>query len=392
MNNPKVTIWSKSFILLCLSVLFMAISFYFLIPTLPLYISEVLKADKSTVGIVIAMFTISALIIRPFAGFFLDRIGRKIIFIISFIFMTIFFNLYLVAYSVIIMAIFRFIHGLAWGVTSTAGATIAVDILPPQKRGEGLGIYGLSMPIAMAVGPLLGFYILHVSNFNILFISGFTLSLIGLILSLYIKYPIYQKPSSPKGLNFNSLIEKKSLPIAFNVLFTSLPYGGLVSFIAIYAPEAGVHNAGLFFLIFAVGIGISRIFAGKIFDKIGPKFLFLFGITLLIIGLPILALFKNPYGFFISGALLGIGNGIIFPVSQAMINNMVDICRRGVANSTLFIAFDLGIGSGMIMTGFLADKISLSSTFLLSSVICLLGFIYALFFVFKHYERNKINL
>jgi len=99
---------------------------------------------------------------------------------------------------------------LAWGVTSTAGATIAVDILPPQKRGEGLGIYGLSMPIAMAVGPLLGFYILHVSNFNILFISGFTLSLIGLILSLYIKYPIYQKPSSPKGLNFN---------------YQSIPYG-----------------------------------------------------------------------------------------------------------------------------------------------------------------------
>ena len=233
---------------------------------------------------------------------------------------------------------------------------------------------------------------MHVSNYNILFISGFVLCLIGLILTLFIKYPHYEKPKKTRGLGFHSLIEVKSLPLSINVLFTSLPYGGLVSFVALYAAEAGVQNAGLFFLIFAGGIAISRIFAGKIFDKFGPKNLFLSGIVLLIIGLPILALFKNPYGFFISAAILGIGNGIIFPVSQAMINNMVLINRRGVANSTLFLAFDLGIGSGMILTGFLADKISLSNTFLLSSAICILGLIYALFFVFKHYEKNKINI
>lgn len=392
MNKSKTTIWSSSFILLTLSVLFMAISFYFLIPTLPLYISQVLHADNSTVGFVIAMFTISALIIRPFGGYFLDRMGRKIIFIISFLFMAIFFNLYLVASTVVLMAAFRFLHGLAWGVTSTSGATLAVDILPCEKRGEGLGIYGLSMPIAMSIGPLLGFYILHISNYDILFISGFVLCLIGLILTLFIKYPHYEKPKKPRGLGFHSLIEVKSLPLSINVLFTSLPYGGLVSFVALYASEAGVKNAGMFFLIFAGGIAISRIFAGKIFDKFGPKNLFLSGIVLLIIGLPILALVKNPYGFFVSSAILGIGNGIIFPVSQAMINNMVLINRRGVANSTLFLAFDLGIGSGMILTGFLADKISLSNTFLLSSAICVLGLIYALFFVFKHYENNKINV
>lgn len=390
--KEKISVWTKDFILLCLAVLFMAIAFYFLIPTLPLYLTDVIHVEKKYIGIIIASFTLSALFIRPFTGYVIDRWGRKWIYIVSFLFMAVFFNFYVVALTASIMFALRFMHGLAWGVTSTVGSTIAVDLLPVKNRGEGLGIYGLSMPLAMSVGPLIGFALVAKWNYNVMFIAGFALCLIGFFLASLIKYPKYLKPKEPTKFTFNNLFEKKSIPVSVNIMFITIPYGGIVSFIAIYAKEIGIMNGSLFFLILAIGIAMARLLAGRIFDKHGPKMIFIIGIILLIIGLPILAFVRNSYGFFASALLLGIGNGVIFPVTQAMVNNMVLINRRGAANSTLFTAFDVGIGGGMILTGFLGDLISLQNTFLVLAGICILGLIFALSFVFTHYDENKLSV
>lgn len=389
-SEKQTTIWSKDFILLCFAVLFMAIAFYFLIPTLPLYLTDVIHVEKKFIGIIIASFTISALFVRPFAGYVIDRYGRKWLYIIAFLFMAAFFNLYLVAYTASIMFAFRFLHGLAWGVTSTVGATIAIDLLPIQKRGEGIGIYGLAMPLAMSIGPLVGFAIVAKWDYNTMFITGFILCFTGFILASLIKHPNYIRPKSPTKFTVNNLFEKKSIPVSLNIMFVTIPYGGIVSFIAIYAKEISIGNGSLFFLMLAIGITIARLVAGKIFDKNGPKLIFLLGIILLIIGLTILAFVRNNYGFFGSALLLGIGNGVIFPVSQAMVNNMVHVNRRGAANSTLFTAFDIGIGGGMVLTGFLGDTISLQNTFLVLAGICVLGLVFAISFVFTHYETNKL--
>lgn len=304
--------------------------------------------------------------------------------------MSVLFNMYLFAITVSVMLTLRFLHGFAWGVTSTVGATIVVDILPISKRGQGLGIFGLSMPFAMALGPMIGLTIIKHFDYTVLFIIGSIFSLAGFGLLLFMKFPKYHCPPEKKKLNFRNLFEMKSVPMALNVLFVTLPYGGIISFIAVYAKEIGIQNAGIFFLVFAGGIAVSRLFSGKIFDIYGPKIIFLSGIALLIIGFPILGLVHNIFGFLFASALLGIGNGVIFPVSQAMINNMVEIHERGAANSTLFTAFDLGIGSGMVITGFLADKISLANTYLAFTGICVLGFLFAVLFIFSHYERHKL--
>ncbi|MCX6258685.1 MAG: MFS transporter [Bacteroidia bacterium] len=387
-RHNESSIWTRDFIMLALANFLMAIAFYFLISTLPVYIVRVLKTSKSEAGLILASYTIAALIIRPVAGYACDNIGRKWIYIISLFLFSLLFNTYIWATTIAIMLMLRFIHGLAWGFTSTSGSTLAVDMIPPSKRGEGIGIYGLSMTIAMAIGPVVGLAISKGDHFNNMFITGGALSLAGLVLALMIKYPAYQ-PHKVK-FHFRNLLEKKSLPISFNQLMITISYGGLLSFIAIYGKETGIANPGIFFIVYAVGIAVSRVISGKIFDKYGPKTIVSIGILLIIIGFPILALEQNYAGFLISAGIMGLGNGVVSPNFQAMINNMVESHRRGAANSTLMTAFDMGVGLGMIISGILSDRLGLSGSFLISAGINGFALCYFWLYALKHYQKHML--
>ena len=159
-----------------------------------------------------------------------------------------------------------------------------------------------------------------------------------------------------------------------------IPYGAIISFITLYGKEIGVNNAGPFFMVLAIGLGLTRMYSGKIFDRSGPKTLSVTGILLLVFGFFILATFRCYVGFHISALILGFGFGTLFPLNQAMVNNLVKPHQRGAANSTLFTAFDVGIGIGMILIGFLADKIGLANSFYICSAICLIALFHSLIF------------
>ena len=384
-------IFTRDFILLGMGYLLMAIAFYFLIPTLPFFVEHELKANKSIVGLVISCYTIAALIIRPFTGFAVDSLGRKGIYLISFILFSIFFNLYLFAYSIAIMVLLRFTHGLAWGATSTAGTTAVVDIIPPEKRGEGIGYWGLAMTIAMAIGPLLGMSILNNYSFHTLFITASISSSIGVLLTLFVRFPKYKPTAESKTFRWKNLIEKKSIPVALNLLIIMISYGGLLTFIAMYGQEIGIKNPGSFFVVYAVGIFLARVVAGKIYDRHGPKLITIIGIGLLCIGFPLLGLMQNAAGFYCASILLGLGNGIVFPSYQAMVNDMVPPDRRGAANSTLFTALDMGIGIGMILVGALAENISIANAYILSGGFCLTGLLLFITVSMRQYNKHRIE-
>lgn len=387
-EQSKNSIWTRDFIFLCLGSLLMAVAFYILIPTLPLYIVNVLKEPKSSVGITLASFTIAALIIRLFAGFALDAYGRKFIYVTSFLFFCLIFGLYPYASSIVFLFIIRFIHGFTWGITGTAGSTVAVDLIPPKKRGEGIGYYGLAMTLAMSVGPMIGLFICNDGNYTRMFIIATSIALAGFVLIALIRFPKFTRPEQRKSLKLNTLIEKSALPASLNIIMVMIPYGAVISFITLYGKEIGVNNAGPFFLVLAIGLGLTRIYSGKIFDKSGPRTLSISGILLLALGFFILATFKSHIGFHISALILGFGFGTLFPLSQAMVNNLVEPHQRGAANSTLFTAFDIGIGTGMVLIGFLADHIGLANSFYVCSAICLIALLHSLTFVLKHYHKQ----
>ena len=372
----------------------MSIAFYFLIPTLPIYLEMVLGVSRGYVGLVLAAYTISALLIRPLTGMAVDRKGRKTIYLISFLIFSLLFSVYVVATTLAIMLAIRIVHGFTWGISTTAGSTVIVDIIPPARRGEGLGVSGLSMTIAMAIGPMFGLWLSASGNYPRLFIGASLLSLAGFILLLLVKYPKYTPPDRLEGLWWKRLIEPTALPASLNYLIVMISYGGMLSFISIYAQEIGIKNPGFFFLVYAIGITFSRLFVGRLFDRYGPFWIAVVGLTFLSAGFPILAFIKSYEGFFISSFILGFGSGIIMPTFQAMVNNLAGPQHRGAANSTLFTALDLGIGLGMIGMGLSSAWIGLTSSFIAFGVINLGALLLFISYTQRHYFRTlrKITL
>jgi len=385
-KNDKL--WTKSFTLIGIANLLMAIAFYFLLPTLPLYLKNSLNATPSQVGLVLAFYTIAALIIRPFVGYAIDSFGRKSIYLVSFILFSMLFMGYYFALSIALMIVFRFLHGLTWGSLSTTGSTIAVDIIPVSRRGEGISLFGLSMTIAMAIGPMIAITILGKTDYFWVFVIASSISLVGLALALGIRFPIYKPNPDNRTFSFSRLIEKSSIPLSLNILIITITYGGILSFAAIYAKEIGVESSGIFFLLLSVGIGLSRFFSGKIFDKVGPFRIVIIGLLLLIMGFPILRLFPNSIGFHVAAVIIGLGFGIVMPTFQAMINNLVNPDRRGAANSTYFTSFDLGIGIGMIITGIISEHLGLGNAYLISSLLIALALIVFLTYSYGYYKKR----
>jgi len=380
--------WNRDFILLTLSNFFMCITYYAIISALPIYLVSELHAGKTQVGFVLAAYTIASVIIRPFSGFALDKFGRRTVFLLALVLYTILFAGYLIALTITALIFLRFAQGLTWGVTTISGSTIAVDIIPLAQRGEGIGYFSLSTTMGMSVGPVVGLFIAHHGGYFVMFTTGFFISLMSLIFAYSIRLPKKLTVGKPIDFNFSNLFHRKSILPSINLLIIMSTYGGLLSFIALFGREIGIENSSLFFLVFAAGIATSRLTAGKAFDRRGPLGILTFCLALLIIGFPFLALVRNAVAFYTSALFIGFGIGVVFPTFQTIVNNLANSGNRGAANSTLYTALDTGMGLGMILAGLIAQYISISAVFLISSGVCVIGLAFFRLKVIGFYNRN----
>ena len=386
----KSKLWNRNFTLLTFSNFLMCCAYYSLISTLPVYVSDVLHAPHSIVGLVLSAYAIAAILVRPFCGFGLDFFGRKTIFIASLLVYGLIFNVYVFASTVMIILLLRFAHGLTWGLATTSNTTVAGDIIPAEKRGEGFGLFGVSTTAGMALGPPLGTFILQHSGYNTMFIAGAAISIVSMILAALIKYPAYNPLPGNRQFKWKNLLEAGTVIPSVNLMIIGLSYGGLISFIALYGKETGIPNPSGFFLVFAMGIISSRFSAGKAVDRNGPRIVIMVCLSLLILGYPLLALLQNAWGYYIAALILGFGNGVVWPTFQAMVNNTVPANRRGAANSTLYMAMDLGMGLGMIIAGLISQRYSISAAFLCCSAYCTAGLVLFRLFTLKHYLKKRL--
>lgn len=388
-QQQKVSLLTKDFILFWMANFLMALGFYFLLPTMPVYAMKVFGADKSQVGYIIGFYTLSAVAVRPFAGYALDSVGRKKVFLAALAVFALIIGSYYLAASFLFLLLLRLLHGFSWGVVTTGGGTIVADIVPPERRGEGLGYFGLSMTLAMALGPVLGLRVMGGGQYGRLFLSAMLLAAAAFLLAGRINYP--RLPLTRRPVSWHAFFENRVIPIAVITYFTTLVYGGVVSFIILYSEEIGIKNGGVFFLAYAAAMSLVRPWAGRLLDRRGPGPVITAGFLSTITGFLLLSASRGMPGFVAAAVVIGAGNGMVWPTIQTMVINMVEPQRRGVANSTYFSALDLGIGTGSILLGWLANLTSIGTVYFVSGLLLIIPLVYFFVHVLKDYNEKLVR-
>ena len=344
-------LWTRDFILVCLANLCIFMGLHTLMPVVPVYTVE-LAGSEAWAGIIAGGFTFSAVLIRPLTGNLLYRYGRKGVFLVG---ILLFFSCalaYLWVPSLLIFFVLRFLHGFGWGISSTGANTIATDIIPKSRMGEGMGFFGLTGTFSMAVAPALGLEIMADFGFD----TAFTMAVVFGVVAFLVALPIKCMKLEPNGQDVKtSAIEKEALFPGLIMLFLTITYGSVLIFIALYAAERQVENIGLFFTAFALALLFSRPYFGRLTDRKGYEAAVLPGILAIFLAIFILYLAHSLLAFLLAGFIYGIGFGAAQPALQAMAVRNVDPSRRGAANATFLLCFDSGFGLGTIAWGFLVD-------------------------------------
>ncbi|WP_240190045.1 MFS transporter [Bacillus sp. P14.5] len=359
--------------------LFVFMSFQMLIPTLPPYIKS-LGASGLEIGLVTTLFSIGAVLSRPFIGFMLEYKTRKPLVLIGALSLLLITIIYPLSQIVVIFLVFRFVHGLAWGWSTTVNGTAAVDVVPNSRLGEGMGYYGLSITIGMIVAPSLGIYLFQVTSFSNLIYISTGLGIIALILLSTVHYhtPQAVKETQKEQLKFSymgSLIEKSSIYPAIITMIATFGYGSIVTFIVIFGEERGIDQIFLFYLFNAIMASLSRPIAGKWFDEKGPIGLILFCTGVTFIGMWVLSFAHSNLPIIIAGVLFGVGFGSLIPTLQSWVLSKTPANRRGVANGMFFSSIDLGIGLSGLVFGILAQFVGTGTLFQISSAFLLIAMV-----------------
>ncbi|PMC39159.1 MFS transporter [Bacillus sp. UMB0899] len=374
----KEKIWTRDFILICISNFFIFLGFQMTLPTIPLYVEE-LGGNDQLIGVVVSIFTFSALLVRSYAGHALESKGRKFVYLTGLLIFIFSVGSFGFLPAIVFLFFMRFVQGMGWGFSTTASGTIASDIIPPKRRGEGMGYYGLSGNIALAFGPSLGLTLAGVLSFTQLFIICALLGLIAFLLSSKIRYKTIEKTQQVVKKEKWDFYEKSALKPSLLLFFITVTFGGIASFLPLYTAQKGIPGIQWYFLVFALALMASRTFAGKIYDLKGHRAIFIPGAILIVLAMILLAWLLNTTVLLIAAVLYGFGFGSVQPALQAWSIENAPVHRRGMANATFFSSFDLGVGIGALMFGQIGHMFGYHTIYLVSAFsVCMSILLYVL--------------
>lgn len=348
-GNDKI--WTRDFIMICLANMCIFMGFQMTMPTLPLFVEQ-LGGDDRLVGAVLGIFTFSALLVRPIAGRLLETKGRRIVFLAGLAIFALSVGSFGFMGSIGLLFMMRIVQGVGWGFSSTASGTIASDIIPAKRRGEGMGYYGLSGNLALAFGPSLGLFLVTVLPFQELFLICSLLGLFAIIAASLIRYQkVESDPSAAVRAKRFDIYEKSALQPSLLIFFISVTFGGIATFLPLYTAEKGVDGIQWYFLVYAMALMVTRLFAGRLYDRRGHRAIFVPSTVLIMAGMLLLAWMPSEAVLYIAAVLYGFGFGSVQPTLQAWSIEKTAPNRKAMANATYFSFFDLGVGIGAIVFG-----------------------------------------
>lgn len=375
-QSMKTKLWTLSFLNVCMANFLMACSFNLLMPSIPLYITEYLGVEQSKTGIVLASYAIALMFVRPFSGYMVDVFSRKKLLLISFAcYVLVFFGYFWVT-TIALFIVLRFLHGIMWGLSTVSSSTLAIDVVPSERRAEGIGYYGTFMNVAMAIGPFIALHIYNSLGFHRLLWFAIGMGILGIVTVALIKAPERPKVQREK-MSLDRFFLIRSWPIFLNQLLPCFAWGTIGPFVAQYEKQIDIPNPGIFFLFWAGGIIVSRVFAGRLVDKGKIHQVNVSAMFIVAISFAMFAVIHDIYVFCISGLFIGVGFGMMFPALQTLYINMAENNQRGTANSTYLIGFDVGLALGMLIGGYISGIWSFETLYLVSSGLCFVSiFVY----------------
>lgn len=388
MKNKKTKLWNRDLCLIAAAVFLMFTAFYMLMPIIAMYVIDEFGASVSVAGAVVSVYIVSAIIVRPFSGYLVDKYDRKKFYFITYLAFALLCIGYLFVTSITMLIVLRILLGITFSLVTTAGSTLSIDLMPSDRRGEGIGYFGAITVLAMAVGPMLGLYFMEIASYEGIFTSAVISCMLGVICAYFIKSKSRQKGFC-MPMSLDRFYLKSATSLAVFTIFINFPYGILVSYMPLYLKESGVDvTLGNFFMCFTIGVVLSRLLAGKLINRGLQNMLVQLGIMGLITSLYIFTYQLNEITFIISSLMMGASYGLISPSVQSLIINLVSHSKRGTANSTYFIALDIGAGLGMFLGGFIAELTNYQMVFIIAWITVIVGLSVYKLYSYRNYMKQ----
>ena len=359
-------LWNRNYCKVMAANFSLFFAFYVLTPLLPLYLSEHFGATKDMIGLVLSGYTITALLFRPFSGYVVDSFPRKTVLMICFSAFAIFFAGYLAASTLLLFTIVRTLHGGPFGGLTVANSTAAIDVLPSSRRTEGIGYYGLSNNLAMAIAPTIGIWIYDLTDsFDFLFWLALLVACAGWLTDATVKFPEKEIVRNKSKLSLDRFFLVRGWLLGVNMIAFGFSFGVLSNYLAIYGKEEmGITGGtGTYFLLCSLGLMASRLQGGKALRQGRLTHNAGSGMVISLIGYTMFILVPNGIGYYSSALLIGLGNGHMWPAFQNMTINVAHNNQRGTANSTILISWDIGMGLGNLLGGVIAEFLGYSAAF-----------------------------
>jgi MFS family permease len=388
----KTSFYTLDFLLLCISSFLFFASFNMIIPELPSYLSSL--GGEAYIGYIIALFTLSAGLSRPFSGKLADKIGRIPVMVFGVAVCFFISLLYPLMTTVGGFLLLRFLHGFSTGFTPTGTSAYVADIIPFSKRGEAMGIQSLFGSLGMAAGPALGGYLAGIWGIIPLFYCSSAVSLLSIVILYRLKETLPRREKLKPGhlrLKKNEIIERRVMGPSLVLFFAVFSFGIVLTIIPDFSVFLGIANKGLFFAVFTLSSLLIRVIAGRASDKYGRIPVLKVAMLTMVLAMILVAQAESRIAFLLAAALYGCAVGMNNPTVTAWTIDLSLEKFRGRALATMYIALEAGIGIGALVSGWLfsTHEQNFEIVFLLGSASAMVAFI--LLWIFPHQKPEPVQ-
>lgn len=393
-NTAKERLWNRDYCKAMCGNFMLFFSFYLLTPLLPVYLDSEFSADKDLIGLVLSGYVVAALIVRPFSGFIVDTFDRKRVLTLCFFAFFVCFTGYIGATTILMFAIVRSLHGLPFGATTVANSTVAIDVLPSSRRNEGIGYYGLSNNLAMAIAPSTGIWIYGATgDFRLLFWASLGVAFTGFVCASTIKVPARERVKGKPTISLDHFFLTRAWMMAINISLFGFCWGVMSNYVAIYGQERlGItEGTGMFFMLLSMGLFTSRLMGAKSLRAGRLTHNAITGSLTSVVGYTLFALAPGLWAYYTAAILIGLGNGRMYPAFLSMFIGVARHDQRGTANSSILTSWDIGMGLGILLGGIAIEHTGFDSAFWMTAASQATGAVMLIALTRKFYLKRKLN-